>query len=113
MTLPAFCPRSAPEPLLVTVTSWIASIDRRVVAVAEFPPSLIDGRYVDGSVFDAPSILKPFERAREPLIVYCAKAKLLFCTTPGRVRARRVKSLLPIGRAFTCSSVNCPPAEFV
>ena len=45
---------------------------------------------MDGSVSDAPSILKPFDRDREPLMVYWANAKLLFCVTPGRTSASRV-----------------------
>src|SRR5258708_18672363 len=39
-------PISAPAPLLMTLTSWMASRGSRVAAVAELPPSLIDGRYV-------------------------------------------------------------------
>jgi hypothetical protein len=59
-------------------------------------------------------MLNPFERAREPLIVYCAKAKLLFCVTPGIVNARRVKSLFPMGSALIISAdTSPPPAEFV
>src|ERR1017187_2585305 len=77
MTLPEFWPLSAPAFAEILTTS-IASKGRRVAAVAELPASLMDGRYVDGSVSDAPSMLNPFDRDREPLMVYCAKAKLLF-----------------------------------